>query len=87
MALPPLDPELRDSIRNRLRLCLICRQLKRWSRGFHNQRPEVYNRVHARHQLIQEQLARMRRVRPIVRAAQDRDGSCVWICPWWPRHG
>ena len=57
MALPPLDPELRDSIRNRLRLCLICRQLKRWSRGFHNQRPEVYKRVHARHQLIQEQLA------------------------------
>ena len=31
MALPPLDPELRDSIRNRLRLCLNCRQLKRWS--------------------------------------------------------
>jgi hypothetical protein len=47
----------------------------------------VYNRVHARHQLIQEQLARMRRVRPIVRAAQHRDGSCIWIRPWWPRHG
>ena len=81
MALPPLDPELRDSIRNRLQLCRICRQLKRWSQGFHNQRPEVYNRVHARHQLIQKQLARMRRVRPNVRAAQDRDGSCIWIRP------
>src|SRR4051812_22836894 len=33
MAFPPLDPELRDSIRNRLRPCRICRPLKRWSRG------------------------------------------------------
>jgi hypothetical protein len=87
MKLPPLAPELRDGIRIRLRLCLTCRQLKRWSRSFHNQHPETYTRVHARHRLIQEQLARMRRVRPIVRAAQDRDGFCLWIRPWWPRHG
>ena len=57
MKLPPLNPELRDSIRTRLRLCLTCRALKRWSWPFHNAHPETYDRVHARHRLIQEQLA------------------------------
>jgi hypothetical protein len=85
MTITPLDPELRDSIRNRLRLCLICRHLKQWSRGFHNQLPETYDRVHARHRLIQKQLARMRKARRIVRAAQDRDGTCILIPPWFLR--
>ena len=86
MRLPPLDPEIRVSIRNRLRLCLICRALKQWSRPFHNAHPETYERVHVRHRLIQGQLARMRKARRIVRAAQDRDGACIWIPPWWPQH-
>src|SRR5687767_4100407 len=50
--LPPLDPEIRDSIRNRLRLCLICRTLKQGFRPFHNAHPEPYERVHARHRLL-----------------------------------
>ena len=56
MKLPPLNPELRDSIRTRLRFCLTCRALKRWSWPFHNAHPETYDRVHARHRLIKNSL-------------------------------
>ena len=85
--LPSLNPEIRDSIRNRLRLCLICHALKQEFRPFHNAHPEPYERVHARHRLIQDQLARMRKVGRIVHTAQDRDGLCIWMAPWWPSHG
>src|SRR3954465_11216988 len=99
MKLPPPTPDRRDSIRPRLRLCLTCRALKRWSWPFHNAHPETYDRVLARHRLIQEQLARMRRGRrarsrpgaprtasPIAAGAAHRAGCAAtrWLLPLDP---
>src|SRR4051794_41862772 len=84
---PPLNPELRDSTRTRLRLCLTCRALKRWSWPFHNAHPETYDRVHARHRLIQEQLARMRRVGAPLRGAPGREGPPLRVPPPGARPG
>ena len=84
--LPPLDPEMRSAIARRLLFCRSYRQLKKSLRPHHNQFAARYERLEAGHRLIQTSFARMRRVRPIVRAAEDRDGFCLWIRPWWPNH-
>ena len=57
------------------------------ARSFHNQAPETFNRLHAQHRGLQEQFARIRRVRPIVRAARERDGFCMLFPRWWPAEG
>jgi hypothetical protein len=82
--LSPLEPEMRDAIARRLRLCRILRTLKRQARTFHNQAPETFNRLHAQHRGLQEQFVRIRRVRPIARAARERDGFCLLLPRWWP---
>ena len=85
--LPPLDPEMRSAIARRLLFCRAYRQLKKCLKPHHNQCAERYKRLEAGHRLIQASFARMRRVRSIVRATEDRDGFCLWARPWWPSHG
>jgi len=85
--LPPLDPEMRSAIARRLLFCRAYRQLKKSLKPYHNQFAERYERLEAGHRPIQASFARMRRVRPIVCAAEERDGSGLWIRPWWPSHG
>ena len=82
--LPPLDPEMRSAIARRLLFCRTYRQLKKSLKPRHNQVAERYARLEAGHRLIQASFAQMRRVRPIVHAAEERDGFCLWISPWWP---
>ena len=84
--LPPLNPEMRSAIARRPLFCRAYRQLKQSLKRYHNQVAERYERLEAGHCLIQASFARMRRVRPIVRAAEERDGFCLWIRPWWPSH-
>ncbi len=81
--LPPLDPEMRSAIARRLLFCRTYRQLKQSLKPRHNQVAERYARLEAGHRLIQASFAQMRRVRRIVRAAEERDGFCLWIRPWW----
>ena len=75
---------MRSAIARRLLFCRAYRQLKKSLKSGHNQVAERHVRLEAGHRLIQTSFARMRRVRPIVRAAEERDGFCFWIRPWWP---